>query len=168
MEKGSFHLRIQNRHRLLHLIRGRHFDKSISPFLSSVSMNSNNRDLCASTGQKLLYWNCRGICSRREKLRKHLEEIEVFIGVETNLKKHKKFDLSCFRTYSIDRTQRPGGAIIFLVRKSLQFLKPIQDLCFIKDNQETGVIKLHNLNSTYNLAACCRVSGRSVSQIGWN
>ena len=52
-------------------------------------MNSYNRDLCASTGQKLLYWNCRGICSRREKLRKHLEEIEVFIGVETNLKKHK-------------------------------------------------------------------------------
>ena len=83
-------------------------------------MNSNIRDLCASTGQKLLYWNCRGICSRREKLRKHLEEIQVFIGVETNLKKHKEFDLSCFRTYSIDRTQR-GGAIIFLVRKRNNF-----------------------------------------------
>ena len=53
--------------------------------------------------------------------RKHLKEIEVFIGVETNLKKHKKFDLSCFRTYSIDRTQRPGGAIIFLVRKRNNF-----------------------------------------------
>ena len=54
------------------------------------------------------------------------------------------------------------------MRKSIQFLKPIQDLCFITDNQETGVIKLHNLNSTFNLAACCRVPGLSVSQIGWN
>ena len=75
---------------LLHFIRGRRFDQSISPFLSSVSMNSNCRDLCAGIGLKLLYWNCRGICSRREELQKGLEEIDVFIDVETNLKKHKK------------------------------------------------------------------------------
>ena len=130
-------------------------------------MNSNCRDLCVSTELKLLYWNYRGICSRREELRKSLEEIYVFIGVGTNLKKHKKFDLSGFHTYRIDRTHRPGGGIIFLVRKSLKFT-PIQDLCGTTDNLETGLIKLHNLNSTLNLPACYRVLGRSVSQIEWN
>ena len=71
-------------------------------------MNSNCRDLCSSTGLKLLYWDCRGICSRREKLQKRLKEVDVFIDVETNLKKHQKFDLSGFYTYRTDRTHRPG------------------------------------------------------------
>ena len=116
--------------------------------------------MTSSTGLKLLYWNCR------EELQKRLEEIDVFIGVETNLKKHKKFDLSGFHTYRIDRIHRPGGGIIFLVRKSL---KPIQDLCDTTDNLETEVIKLHNLNSTLNLATCYRdVPVRPVSQIEWN
>ena len=75
-------------HRLLHFIRGRRFDQSISPFLS-ISVNPNCRDICASMGLKLLYWNCKEICSRREELRKLLEEIDVFIGVATNLKKQK-------------------------------------------------------------------------------
>ena len=121
-------------------------------------MNSKCRHFHSSTGLKLLYWNCRGICSHREELQKRLEEVDVIIGVETNLKNHKKFDLSSFHTYRIDRTHRPGGDIIFLVRKSLKFTS-IQNLCGITDNLETGVIKIHYLNST----ACNRIPGHSVS-----
>ena len=85
---------------------------------------------------------------------------------ETKLERHKKFDLSGFYTYRIDRTHKPGGGIIFLVRKGLKFI-PIPDLCGTTDDLKTGVIKLQNLNSL-NLAVCYRFPERPVSQIECN
>ena len=140
---------------LLHVIRGR-FDQSISPLLITFSMSLNCRQVWSSIGLKLLYWNCRGICSCREELQKRLEVFDVFVGVETNHKNHKKFDLSSFHTYRIDRTHSPGGGIIFLVRKSLKFT-PIQDLRGIMNNLETG--QSQNTLLKFHLKLSCLLQG---------
>ena len=98
------------------LLRGRHFHQSTYP--SNLRFHEFKQLLLQHW--KLLY--CRRICSRREEPQKRLEEVDVFIGVETSLKSPQTFYLSGFHTYRIDRTHRSGGGIIFLVRKSLKFI----------------------------------------------
>lgn len=69
--------------------------------------------------------------------------------------------------FRIDRNNRPGGDLIFLIRKSVNYTV-IHNLCNISDNLETGAIKILDESPEFVLAGCYRVPGFNVSQSEWD
>ncbi|XP_076235092.1 uncharacterized protein LOC143179663 [Calliopsis andreniformis] len=130
-------------------------------------MNSLNSNPRSSSDLKVVFWNCRGISKCGVELQKYLENVDVFIGVEAMLNSNKEFDIPGFHSLRIDRNNRPGGGLIFLAIKSLNFC-PVQELCNIVNNLETGAIKMHGVSPSLVLGGCYRVPGTYISQMEWD
>ena len=76
------------------------------------SQNLSNRKI------NILYWNARSINKHKEELENHLQQVDIFICVESWLKEKDKINFKGFNCVQKDRPENSDGGILILIGTS--------------------------------------------------
>ena len=130
---------------------------------------TSNPNLNSTLTKKLniVYWNCRSFQPRRQEIDTLLPEVDILVCVETWLKPNINVQFTGFITIRQDRIDSRGGGIIFIVRKNLGFAV-INNLSNASDNVEVFGIHVNGISPAFNLIACYRTPGFTLSQNEWD
>ena len=116
----------------------------------------------------ILYWNTRSIIKRREEIERILHKIDILVCVETWLNEtHADFNFSGFFCYRKDRSHSVGGGILLAVRKNIAF-KEITNISVPNTAIEMCGLRITGANPPFNLLACYRPPGETLSIEQWN
>lgn len=111
----------------------------------------------------MLYWNARSINQRKEELIPTLKNIDIFVCIETWLKPNQRISFPGFNCYRKDRQHANGGGIAIFIRKNLAYSE-IKTITSPDETVEICGLKLTNTVPSFNLIACYRTPGFSLSQ----
>lgn len=122
---------------------------------------------------KILFWNARSILQRKHELQKIIQDIDIFICVESwlqplppNTTIEKELKISGFKTFHKDRHDNIGGGILFLVKEHLKAL-PIQ-IINPSAQFETYGIKIENTTPKLDIFAVYRPPRSNPTQADWD
>lgn len=120
---------------------------------------------------KILFWNIRSANNKKDELEKLISDLDIFIGVESWLKKGSDFSINGFKIFRKDRSTR-GGGILFAIRNGIKF-EPLETQVQVDPSVEIAAVKIHGFSQVINLFAVYRapsVEGRpsNLSQDKWD
>ena len=116
---------------------------------------------------KILFWNIRSAKQRKNELQEILQNIDVLVCVESWLKPKDLFQVPGFVAYRQNREIIQGGGILLLVRKNIKFIN--KSLFSVQiPNVEIAGIRFTNTNPTFDLIACYKIPGNTLTQTEWN
>lgn len=116
-----------------------------------------NKDL------KIVFWISRSINKRKEELYSVLEDLDIFVCVESWLTEANHFHFPGFKTFRKDRNHSSGGGILMLIRNNLAFLE-IDNLTCSEQSVELAGIKITNIKPCIELLVCYRAPGIILCQ----
>ena len=116
---------------------------------------------------KILYWNTRSFQQRSTEIRKILQDIDILICVETDLKSSVNLRFPGFLCFRKDRIHSEGGGILFLIRNNLAFGE-LNDINSPDRSVEMCGIKIHTTIPQLDIIACYRSPGLTLSQDQWH
>ncbi|XP_076644973.1 uncharacterized protein LOC143354605 [Halictus rubicundus] len=116
---------------------------------------------------RIIYWNARSIAQRKEELEQMLQEIDIFICVETWLKPEMRIAFKGFNTVRKDRIGRRGGGIAIFIKRSIDYCI-LPNIRSFNNLIETCSIKLVNTVPSINIMALYRPQGPSLGQNKWD
>lgn len=130
----------------------------------------NNTD---SKSLRILYWNARSINKRKKEIPALLQNIDIFLCVESWLQDPADDDTNNqdftfapgFVQLQKNRHHSRGGGILIMIRKSIAF-QEIQ-IQSPDVNVELCKIRLTNTNPSIDIVVCYRAKG-TLSQEQWN
>ena len=121
---------------------------------------------------RLIFWNVRGIRSKKLEIEKMLLNLDILICVKSWLDdkvNNDKFQFKGFLVYRQDRYNTTGGGgIVFIIRKNIGFVE-INNLQF--PNQplfEICGIEITNTSEPFSIIACYKPPHVSLSQTDWD
>lgn len=120
---------------------------------------------------RILFWNTRSVLKRKQELTTILQNVDIFVCVESWLTTSRTSDEGIrfpgFVVYRKDRNHAKGGGILILIRKNLAYLEPAN----IKTPNQTVEmcgIRINNIKPTLDFIVCYRVPGFILTQSQWN
>ncbi|XP_058804238.1 uncharacterized protein LOC131671655 [Phymastichus coffea] len=118
---------------------------------------------------KILFWNALSINQRKGDTPTLLNNVDIFICVESWLQGNNSFNISGFKSYKKSRQHSRGGGILYLVRNNIQ-CEVIEDVNTNIENLEILAIKVKCTSPHLNIVTCYRVPkpGHSNTQSEWN
>ena len=121
-----------------------------------------------NTNLRILYWNARSLKQKKEELKKMLQNVDVFVCVETwlhdaanwidNDDNNMTFDVSGFKTFRKDRLNRQGGGILILIRSHFAY-SVIKNLTSPDNTVEIAGLTINNIKQPIDIIACYRAPG---------
>lgn len=122
----------------------------------------------ASTGNiRTVFWNGRSDLKHKHELHQILKDIDVLVCVESWLKPGDQFRYPQFNCIRKDRNDRPGGGIIFLIRKNLSYVE-LTEVTSPDKNVEVCACRITNVVTPFNIVAHYKVPGCTLAQAIWN
>ena len=116
---------------------------------------------------RVFYWNARSIIQRKSELEKILENIDVFVCVESWLKPANTFKCTGFEAFRKDRCNSTGGGILYLIRKNLKFTE-LSNIRSQSEKKEITGIRITNSSPNIDIIACYRIPSFTLTQTEWN
>lgn len=115
----------------------------------------------------MVFWNARSIVKHKSELQNLLTNLDIFIGVETWLKPDIPFKHPGFSEVRQDRTGRPGGGILFLIRNDIKFTKQNAQ-ANLSYAFESCTVTISNVVPSFKITACYRAPNTNPSQSDWD
>lgn len=116
---------------------------------------------------KIVFWNAHSAIRKKIEIKELIQEVDIFICVESWLKPKNDFLFSGFKTFRKDRLERDGGGLVFLVRNNLAF-HGIEHFKSKTSAVELAGIRVTNVNPQVDILCVYRVPGPSLSQSQWD
>ena len=116
-----------------------------------------NKDL------KIVFLNFRSINSRKEELPTILDNLDIFVCVESWLSETNNFHFPGFKTFRKDSVYTTGGGILILIRKNIAYLE-IENLISSEHSVEITGIKITNTKPCIEFLVCYRAPGITLSR----
>lgn len=116
---------------------------------------------------RILFWNSRSTLQRREEIQSIINDLDIFICVESWLTADDNIHYPGFTTFRKDRTHARGGGIVIFIRKNIAYLE-IADLSSPDRSVEICGIRCNNIQPPLDILACYRSPGHLLSQIQWD
>lgn len=132
-------------------------------------MNIQHKQINSSKNKNLeiVFWNARSISNKTEELNKMVENLDIFICVESWLNERKKrFHVPGFKTFRKDRIHADGGGILILMRNNLAYTE-ISHLRSPDPSVEIAGISITNVEPKLDIVVCYRPKS-SLTQDQWN
>lgn len=111
---------------------------------SSIFYQGDSRDQL-----RVLFWNARSLNKHEEELIPILKNIDIFICVESWLKKDISVEFAGFNCFRKDRNHSRGGGILILLQKNISFSEVI-NLDIPDECVEIAGLKITNINLLQN------------------
>ena len=116
----------------------------------------------------ILYWNARSIKNRKHELPSLLQNIDIFICVESWLKdSDKSIFAKGFVQVKKNRQHATGGGILILIKKEIAFIE-LNNIISPDTSVELCAIRITNTNPVLDIHVCYRTPGFSLTQEQWN
>lgn len=138
--------------------------KSLSHNLKNLTMDKNQTQ---HQSLRIIYWNVRSFCKRREEIEILLKEADIFICVESLLTSKIAVRFPGFTTFRKDRSHSKGGGILILIRKDIAY-KEIPNITSPNDTVELCGLCINNLNPSIDLYVCYRTPNHTLTQNQWD
>lgn len=132
---------------------------------NSNNINSLNKNFHPDK-LRILYWNPRSVTKKLEEVQKIIQDIDIFVCVESWLKEDNSFLFAGFNTLRKDRVHTSGGGIAFLIRKKYNYIE-IQNLYNDNPLVELAGIHITNLKDPVSIIACYKPPKLKVSNAEW-
>ena len=116
---------------------------------------------------RILYWNPRSIANKKEEVSKILNDLDIFVCVESWLNKDTNFHFTGFKTFRKDRTDKNGGGIVLLIRNNLAY-KEKENLNIPHTSVEIASITITNVKPALNLIVCYRAPSVTLTELQWD
>lgn len=117
---------------------------------------------------KMTFWNIRGLNTHREDIERALQDIDVFIGVETHISPAdiRRYNFTGFQTYRVDKVNKQGGGIIIILKNYLSF-KPLKNIVNPYPTVELAAVEINNIQPKINLLVCYRAPLKVLKHKYW-
>ena len=115
---------------------------------------------------KIVFWNTRSFIQRREEVESILQNVDIFICVESWLTPKNTVRFRGFLTFRKDRRNTRGGGILILLRKNLSYSE-LKELKIPDDSVELYGISVNNVSPPIDLYICYRAPGLTLTQQQW-
>ena len=119
---------------------------------------------------KILFWNARSIKNRLSKLPNIVNNIDIFICVETWLTAESNvtnINVPGFLVFRKDRQHSKGGGILLLIRKNIGYIE-LSNITTPNQSVEMCGIHITSTKPSINIIACYRTPGYTLSHEEWN
>lgn len=130
-------------------------------------LNTNNKPNIVSSTVRTIFWNTRSFLQRRNEIANVLQNLDIFICVESWLSEKDYIRFPEFYVFRRDRTHSRGGGILILIRKALDF-QEINNITSPDDSVEICGIQLTNVYPSFDILICYRSPGLTLTQKKWD
>ena len=130
-------------------------------------MKDCDKNPISYTKLRILYWNSRSVRNKVEEISKIIQNIDIFVCVESWLRDDIKFQFAGFNTLRKDRDYSTGGGIAFLIRKSYNYIE-IKNLQQLDDFTELCGIEIINIKEPISIIACYKPPDITLNDTEWS
>ena len=129
-------------------------------------MDKTTKKTC-TTKLRIIYWNARSAVNKKEEIEFIIKNIDILIIVESWLNEFDTFVFSGFNTLRKDRLYGCGGGIVFLIRKSYNYIE-ISNIANPNNIVELCGVKITNMEKPVSLIACYKPPDVNLTIQEWD
>lgn len=114
-----------------------------------------NRHNISNGTLRIVFWNARSINKRINELPTLLQNIDIFMCVESWLTPEDDFRIPGYISFRKDRLHSKGGGILILIKQNLAFYE-IKNIKTPHSTVEMCGLRISNIHPPIDLYACYR------------